>query len=202
MTPAPANVAENRLGMLLAMRRIKAPAMLARLALLLALIVLPASAQQRPAENPTDEAALERAVFRYILPFTTAPDDTSWKTRWTDLNGDDVLDALVYVSGPDWCGSGGCTLLVFESVTGPDADELGAFRPAAEVSLVNGPVLVAGGGPDGWRDLVVQTDGDTLRILRFDGETYPGSPGEGIAVTDLPEGDLLFAESNGPRSDR
>lgn len=174
--------------------------MSARLALLLALAVLPASAQKLPADadpaTPPDAEALDRAVQRYVFPYTTAPDDTSWKTRWTDLNDDALLDALVYVSGPDWCGSGGCTLLVFEAVTGPDADELGAYRPAAEISLVTGPVLVAGPGPDGWRDLVVADDAGAHRILRFDGETYPGSPGAGVAVSDLPEGDLLFAESN------
>lgn len=173
-----------------------------RLALLFALAVLPASAQKLPADAgpPNIEAlgneALDRAVRHYILPFTEAPDDTTWKTRWTDLNGDDLPDALVYVAGPDWCGSGGCTLLVFEAVTGPDADELGPYRPAAEVSLVTGPVLVADPGPDGWRDLVVHDTGGDLRVLRFDGETYPGSPSAGVAVMDLPEGDLLFAESN------
>lgn len=176
--------------------------MLLRLTLLLAFAVLPASAQRLPdapaphdADPPPTEA-LDRAVLRYTLPFTAAPDATTWKTRWTDLNGDGVLDALVYIAGPDWCGSGGCTLLVFEAVTGPDADELGAFRPAAEVSLVAGPVLVADAGPDGWRDLVVNAEAGDPRVLRFDGETYPGSPSAGVAVTDPPPGVLLFAESN------
>ena len=172
--------------------------MLYRLSLLLTLIVLPARAQNHALEagGITNTEALDRAILRYVLPFTTAPDDTSWKTRWTDLNGDDNDDALVYVSGPDWCGSGGCTLLVFESITGPDAEVLGPYRPAAEVSLVTGPILVAGAPLDSWRDLIVTVDGGTHSILRFDGETYPGSPGAGIAVSELPQGDLLFAGSN------
>jgi hypothetical protein len=168
----------------------------APLALLLAFAVLPASAQKRLAAAPPDHEALDRAVRGYTLPFTTAPNDTVWKARWTDVNGDDLADALVYVAGPDWCGSGGCTLLVFEAVSGPDADELGPFRAAAEVSLVSGPVLVADAGPDGWRDLVVTDMGGDLRVLRFDGETYPGSPDAGVAVNARPEGDLIFAESN------
>jgi hypothetical protein len=167
-----------------------------RLLFLLALAVLPASAQRLPTDTSPDTEALDRAVRRYVLPFTTSPDDTAWKVSWADLNGDDVPDALVYVSGPDWCGSGGCTLLVFEAITGLDAEELGAFRPAAEISLVTGPVLVASAGPDGWRDLVVAGQEGEHRILRFDGESYPGSPDAGIAVSALPEGDLLFAESH------
>jgi hypothetical protein len=171
--------------------------MSSRLALLLALTVLPASAQMR-ADDPAspDAEALDRAVRGYVLPFTTDPDATGWDAQWAELNGDGVLDALVYVSGPDWCGSGGCTLLVFEAVPGPDAEELGAFRPAAEISLVTGPVLVSAGGPDGWRDLVVTDAAGALRVLRFDGESYPASPDAGIAVTALPEGDLVFAESH------
>jgi hypothetical protein len=169
-----------------------------RLALLLALAVLPASAQRLPVDPAADPdaEALDRAVRRYVLPFTADPDATDWKARRVHLNDDDHLDALVYVAGPDWCGSGGCTLLVFEAVAGPDAEVLGAFRPAAEVSLVSGPVLVTGGGPDAWRDLVVTDAAGTLRLLRFDGESYPGSPDAGVAVSDLPDGDLLFAESN------
>jgi hypothetical protein len=169
--------------------------MFARLALLVALVALPAGAQTRPGEPP-DTEALDGAVLRYVLPFTADPDATDWKARRVHLNGDDALDALVYVSGPDWCGSGGCTLLVFEAVTGPDVEVLGAFRPAAEVSLISGPVLVSEGSPEGWRDLVVTDVSGALRLLRFDGETYPGSPDAGVAVNDLPEGDLHFADSN------
>jgi hypothetical protein len=168
-----------------------------RLAFLLALTVLPASAQVHPADpDPADAEALDHAVRRYVLPFTADPDATDWKARRVHLNGDDLLDALVYVAGPDWCGSGGCTLLVFEAIGGLDAEELGAFRPAAEISLVHGPVLVSAGGPDGWRDLVVADAAGALRVLRFDGESYPASPDAGVAVTALPDGDLLFAESN------
>jgi hypothetical protein len=168
--------------------------------LLFLLVALPASAQEPPSEIGTqpNPEALDQAVLHYVRPFTADMEATDWKARWADLNGDDSLDALVYLSGPDWCGSGGCTLLVFEAIPGPDAYELGPYRPAAEISLVTGPVLVAEAGLDGWRDLVMRNDGATLHVLRFDGETYPGSPQEGVAVMVLPEGDLLFAESNAP----
>ena len=98
--------------------------------------------------------SLRQAVVRYIAPFTTDMDATEWQVRWADLNDDAVQDALVTVVGPDWCGSGGCTLLVFEAVSGNDADELGAYRIAAEISQIHDGVTVAETTTEGWHDLV------------------------------------------------
>lgn len=163
---------------------------------LLALAVLPCRAQPLQVEpSSPDNEALEEAVLRYVLPFTVDLGGTTWKTTWADLNGDDHPDALVYISGPDWCGSGGCTLLVFEAITGPDAAELGPLVPVAEISLVHGPVLVGDDSTAGWRQLAVRDLDDALRLLCFDGETYPGSPDEGLAVMEAPAGQLVFAES-------
>ena len=83
-----------------------------------------------------------------------------------------------------WCGSGGCTVLVFETVTGDDVDELGAFRPAAEISLMHGPVEVSKTTHEGWADLIVEKADGQRVALRFDGETYPQSPADGVAVAD------------------
>lgn len=164
--------------------------------LFLLLTTLPCRAQGVQADSaPPGLDALGQAVLRYIRPFTADLDDTAWKASWADLNGDDVSDALVYVSGPDWCGSGGCTLLVFEAVTGPDADVLGAFHPAAEISLVHGSVLVSTERADGWCDLVVRDSDEALRVLRFDGDTYPGSPAAGLPIAEEPDGAFVFAES-------
>lgn len=146
--------------------------------------------------TPSDSvvAQLVQAVHAYVAPFDAPADDVQMRTEWADLTGDGVEDALVYLDSPSWCGSGGCTVLVFEAITGEaDIAELGAFRPAAEISLMHGPVTVAETSTEGWADLIVtQADGQRV-ALRFDGETYPMSPAEGVAVSGSSTGTVLFA---------
>ncbi len=146
------------------------------------------------AADTTDDrrADLLDAVARYAAPLGLAWDSTATRVAWTDLNGDGRDDALVYLTNADWCGSGGCTVLVYEQLDGIDADEFGRFRVAAEISLVSGPVTVVD-GPGYWRDLVVQGDGGPRR-LRFDGETYPLSPAGGVRVDGPVKGTTLFAD--------
>lgn len=139
-------------------------------------------------------ADLLQAVALYAEPLGLAWDSTAVRVAWVDLNGDAAEDALVYLSGEAWCGSGGCTVLVFEAMHGVDADEFGAYRPAAEISLMHGPILVAdGSGP--WCDLLAESDDGVLHVLTFDGETYPFSPGDAPRlVGDVPTGTLLFTD--------
>ena len=136
---------------------------------------------------------LYAAIARYADPLELRWDSTTTRVAWADLNGDGRDDALVALRGADWCGSGGCTLLVFEAMDEIDADEMGAFRPAAEISLVAGPVHVAPAGGV-WSDLIV-TGERGARVLRFDGETYPPSPGDGVPLAGpLPPGTTFFAD--------
>ncbi len=140
--------------------------------------------------------ALRRAVSEYAEPFTTEDAPVAWQVRWADLNDDAYPDALVYVSGPDWCGSGGCTLLVFEAIIGEDVVALGSYRPAAEISQIHGAVVVGEARSNGWRDLVVEDADGALRALRFDGEAYPLSPADGAPLDALPPGErLVLAET-------
>lgn len=166
---------------------------------LLALILLfaPADSSTTTPVEPSQVARLVSAVQSYIAPLDAPNEDVQIRTEWADLNSDGADDALVYLESETWCGSGGCTVLVFEAI--PDsleAAELGAFRPAAEISLMHGPVVVADTDTDGWKDLLVQdADGNTSR-LSFDGETYPMSPGDGVAMAAPADGTVLFASSD------
>lgn len=149
------------------------------------------------AADTTDDRRgdLYDAVGAYVEPLGLRWDSTAVRLAWTDLNGDGREDALVYLTGMDWCGSGGCTVLVFESMDEIDAAEFGRFRPAAEISMVHGPIL-ATPGRGYWCDLIVEGERGTLRVLRFDGETYPMSPGDGVRLDGAkPPGTTLFAEA-------
>lgn len=148
------------------------------------------------AADTTDErrVLLDAALRAYVQPFDRSWDPEAVRVAWVDLNGDRREDAVVYVEDADWCGSGGCTLLVFEAMSETEVAEMGVFRPAAEVSHVRGPVLVSRRRTNQWRDLVVRDVQNRLRALRFTGESYPFSPAEGERLRRRTAGATLFAD--------
>ena len=156
---------------------------------LLSLLVLVSVADTCDARRP----GVLRAVAGYVGPLGLTWDQAAARVGWADLNHDQRPDPVVYLAGADWCGSGGCTLLVFETMDDVDAQEWGRYRTAAEISMVGRPVhVVSSGGV--WSDLVVGTDGG-LRVLRFDGETYPRSPADGEPFSGPPpDGLALFSD--------
>lgn len=90
-----------------------------------------------------------------------------------DLNGDGKLDALVDISSPSYCGSGGCPILVFKG----DGKN---FVLVTEMSVSHSPVFVAETRTKGWSDLLMEVYGGGAKpyfaLLRFDGKTYPENP--------------------------
>lgn len=165
------------------------------LALALSLLLF-APADSTSAQTPPAQALLMQAVDAYVAPLDETNENVAIRTEWADVSGDGVDDALVYLESPSWCGSGGCTVLVFERMTDEEAiAELGTFRPAAEISLMHGPVVLSETRTDGWADLIVEQADGSRTALRFDGETYPASPAEGIALNAAPAGTVLFANA-------
>lgn len=162
--------------------------------LALALFLVPTDSTEATPDSATSR--LFQAVHAYTAPFSAGAEDLQIRTEWVDVSGDGVDDALVYLNSPSWCGSGGCTVVVFETITDSvEVAELGTFRPAAEISMMNGPITVAETAHGGWKDLVVEKEDGSHVALQFDGETYPMSPGGGIAMTEAPDGVQLFAAS-------
>ncbi len=139
-------------------------------------------------------ADLLAAIADYVEPLDVPWDSTAVRVGWIDLNGDGREDALVSLKGDAWCGSGGCTVLVFEAMDDLDAEEFGAYRAAAEISLMHGPILIAKG--DGlWADLIAEGEDGTMHVLQFDGETYPVSPGSAPRLEGAPPGGtIVFAD--------
>ena len=147
------------------------------------------------AVDSTDDRSNElyAAIASYVQPLGLRWDSTTSRVAWTDLNRDGIDDAVIYLSGSDWCGSGGCTVLVFEQMDEIDAEEFGRFRPAAEISMVSGPIMVVR-TRGYWSDLIVSSENGPRR-LRFNGDSYPMSPAAGTRVTGrMPRGTVLFAD--------
>lgn len=115
-----------------------------------------------------------------------------------DLNDDGTRDALIRLSGPNWCGTGGCTLLVLRG----KGDR---FEILSQSTLVQTPLMAADTKTAGWRDLLVNISGGGLPsrtvALRFDGQAYPPNPTTNApVVTGNPNGTILFTENGEPRA--
>lgn len=99
---------------------------------------------------------------------------SSYKRADADLNGDGRAEALLYVTDRDYCGSGGCTLMVL-------SPKGSSYRVVLRLTVTQLPVRVLPTSTRGWRDLGVTVSGGGITRsyvarLRFDGNRYPGNP--------------------------
>ncbi|MBM3163127.1 MAG: META domain-containing protein [Chlorobi bacterium] len=137
-------------------------------------------------------AAIESAILR------TAPDYTreivgETKARYAservDLNGDGREEVLVYLMGPFFCGTGGCTLLVLG-----EAPE-GGYAVVSDFPITQLPVIVSDGKSNGWNDIWRKEAGGGAKAAyvrhAFDGRRYVKK--ERIPAAKAPEGKLCLA---------
>jgi len=82
-----------------------------------------------------------------------------------DLDGDAAKEIFVGLTGPYFCGSGGCTQYILKD----DGEVLTKF------TVSDYPVVIAPDKTNGWSDLYIQSGGD-YRVVKFDGKTYPSNP--------------------------
>jgi hypothetical protein len=90
-----------------------------------------------------------------------------------DLNDDGVPDAVVLITDKNYCGSGGCMMLVLRG-------EAGAFHLVSTSTITRKPVLVLPEIRNGWHTLVVSIAGGGVQpgmvFMRFAGGRYPQNP--------------------------
>lgn len=135
-----------------------------------------ASTRVAKAASPTAEntAGPLKAFLRTYLRATAVRGDVVHKTRyavaWKDLNRDGGPEAIVYLMGDEWCGSGGCTLLVLEQ-SGH------GFKVRGRVTISMAPIGILPSAHHGWRDLVVAGgDWPGPAVLPFRGARYASNP--------------------------
>ena len=88
-----------------------------------------------------------------------------YRMGWFDLDGSGDQEAVVLMMGSNWCGTGGCTLVVLKH-------DAGSWTVVSRVPTSRLPVVALEGRTNGWRDLAVITQGggDIARkqiVLRF-----------------------------------
>ena len=86
-----------------------------------------------------------------------------------DLNKDGRLDAVVLMQGQKWCGTGGCTMVVFAGTND-------GFKLISRSTIANQPIVALTHVRHGWRTLVVEAKGRGPVLMSFDGKRYPLNP--------------------------
>ena len=122
------------------------------------------TAMQEIEVSPKNNPALIRAINTY----TNA--QTDFDVALFDLNQDGLKDAVVLLKGSNWCGSGGCTMLIFKGLPNQQ------FEFISKTTLVDIPVYSTTYLHNEWKQLLVYSRKHGQVVLKFDGMKYPLNP--------------------------
>lgn len=132
----------------------------------------PAAAPPAPAAPPVAQAP--DPALKPFLEARTA--DAMAPLAYIARSHGEGLDqiTLVYLVGPEYCGSGGCNLLILGRQGDP-------YVVLGEESVVQTPVRVLATSTNGRPDIGVRVSGGGVREgyearLAFNGERYPSNP--------------------------
>lgn len=92
-----------------------------------------------------------------------------FQSGFADLNADGKDDAVVLLLGTEWCGSGGCTFLIFQRTDN-------GYSLVSQSTVTDAPIRVSKESKNGWLSLIVYSKGSGDVIMPFDGKKYPPNP--------------------------
>ena len=131
----------------------------------------------RGADAAARSASLKMSIQRALGAPPAAfekEEQTKYAAAFVDLKERGSRDAIVYVTGRDWCGTAGCTLLILE----PSGDE---YKAVSRIPGIRLPVSVLATKSSGWHDIAVTVRPNGFEpfyrgLLLFDGKTYSVEP--------------------------
>jgi hypothetical protein len=129
----------------------------------------------------SEKAAIRSFLADQFRKEDSTPDKTTrYNLVLVDLNGDGKPEAVVYVSGNSWCGSGGCNMLVLYK-------QKSKYTIVGDTTITRLPIRVLSTKKNGWHDLSVFVAGGGIlpgynAKLSFDGREYPENPSAPPAV--------------------
>jgi heat shock protein HslJ len=148
----------------------------------------------------TPDTALEAAVLATQPAYTkkvvsAAQGPARYVHGRMDLNGDGKAEVFVFITGPGFCGSGGCSLMLF-------SEDQGRYTLVKEFPNSRPPVIVSPQRTRGWNNLIRVESGDGGRAVyqrhTFDGKTYVET--ERFPFGEVPpEGRWVLAGELGPK---
>ena len=166
-------------------------------ALLLTYSLVSQAQQKTAAPLSTAESSLRTFLQNYLrAPRSDGDPTTRYVDGWVDLRGDGKREAIVYVTGRSWCGSGGCIMLVL-------APSDTAYKVIAKTTITSPPIRVLADTSNGWHSIGVWVRGGGVRPgyeaeLSFDGQTYPPNPSVAPArrLSEKFEGEVLILSTD------
>lgn len=116
----------------------------------------------------------EEMTLREFLHTLDDSKTTRYISAFSDLNSDGRPEAIVYLIGDHWCGSGGCNTLI---LTPQD----NYWKIIANITITRPPIIRLSSRSHGWYSIGVWVEGGGIHPgyqaeLRFDGKTYPRNP--------------------------
>lgn len=108
-------------------------------------------------------------------------DDSSRKFVYSefDLNGDSKKEIFVGLTGPYFCGSGGCSIYLLDN-----QGNIITYFSVAEY-----PIAIDTRKTNGWNDLLINSRGK-FHVMKFNGRKYPSNPSVQKTIKGYPSDDL------------
>jgi hypothetical protein len=124
--------------------------------------------------RPSKDAVLRDFLRSYVSNPLTPDDDTKYAYSTASLSGRKPREVIVYLMGPRWCGSGGCTALVLVPTES-------SYAIVTRITVTRLPIRVLNSQTNGWHDIAVWVEGGGISVgceaqLRFNGKKYPSNP--------------------------
>lgn len=118
---------------------------------------------------------------------TISKDQKKFQFRQIDLNNDGKKEIFINFVTSYFCGSGGCSVLLLDE----------NLKPITEFSVTRTPIYVEETMKNGWRVLMVQSQGDWRKLI-YENGSYPSNPSVVEISNDPPteNADILFDNDN------
>lgn len=132
-------------------------------------------AHQSDLASSAEKVALKEFLQLYVKAHGLDDDKTAgYSSAFLDLDGDGRLEAIVYLVGRWWCGTGGCPTMIL-------ARDGMSYKLVTEILITRTPIRVFDTRSKGWRNIGVWVQGGGILPgheveLRFNGRTYPTNP--------------------------
>ena len=121
-----------------------------------------------------DTQVSDKDSLRQYLQTVSSNKTTRYLSAFPDLNSDGLPEAIVYLLGNEWCGSGGCTTLVLSR-------DGSTWQIVSTITLTSRPIRILQGITNGWHNIGVLVQGGGVQKsyeaeLSFDGKSYQKNP--------------------------
>ncbi|MBV6624609.1 MAG: hypothetical protein KI793_17010 [Rivularia sp. (in: Bacteria)] len=122
------------------------------------------------ATTEESKGLIESSLGEYLKTKSLKLEDTPYKVQYTDLNGDNIKDAITIFTGSKSCTDNGCNMLIHQGI----GDN--KFKLVSDVAPIKSPITISEKTTGGWRDVIanVGSEAEPKNVaLKFDGKGYP-----------------------------